>query len=238
MMKLFAFFVVLTSLGVGAAIVIGGRGPKADTRPATPLLVASPADSFVVHDAPTAAPSPDPAPGPAAPAPADSTLDATIERLRAAAAAKPDAPPPANLTITAPFPQTDPLLSGPAPAPSILAGPPAPSPPPSWTAVTSQGVRWRGARDSNGPTLVIDMGAGRAATVEVDPAFQALAPAAASARVDFLKETILENFPPGSNRFRFAGMVRWPYSVKSPCMFRLVMFLPYRGHISECMLLR
>ena len=206
MMKLFAFFVVLTSLGVGAAIVIGGRGPKADTHPAGPLLVASPADSFVVHDAPAQSAAPAPAPAPAAPAaPADSTLDATIERLRAAAAAKPDTtPPPANLTITAPFPPTDPLLSGPTPAPSILSGQPPPPPPPSWTAVTSQGVRWRGARDSNGPTLVIDMGAGRAATVEVDPAFQALSPAAASARVDFLKETILENFPPGSNRFRFA----------------------------------
>jgi hypothetical protein len=51
---------------------------------------------------------------------------------------------------------------------------------------------------------VIDMGGGRTATVHVDPAFQALAPEAANARVDFLKQTILESFPPGSTQFRFA----------------------------------
>jgi hypothetical protein len=48
------------------------------------------------------------------------------------------------------------------------------------------------------------MGGGRSATVFVDPAFQALPQEAASARVDFLKQTILENFPRGATQFRFA----------------------------------
>jgi hypothetical protein len=207
MMKVLAGLIVLAALAMGAAMVVGGRVPALDSRPMTPMTVASPADSFVIRDAPAAPALPAPAPAapvsatpdPAAP----SGLDAAIERLRAAKtddaatppAAPGDTPPP--VTVTA-----DPLLAGPNPAPSALAGPPvAPAPPPpAWNVVTSQGVRWRSAPNA----LVIDMGGGRTATVFVDPAFQALPVDAASARVDFLKQTILETFPRGSTQFRFA----------------------------------
>jgi hypothetical protein len=228
MLKIFAAFLVVAALAMGVAVVIGGRGPALDNHPAiVPLQVASPADSFVVHDAPPAAPPPAPSPVSAvpaapepdavapAPAPVPDALGTAIEKLRAT---KPDA----TVTVTAPpdttasttttpttTPQTvDPLLTGPNAVPSIPAGPPPspapapvplPPPPPTWTAVTSQGVRWRGGRDS----LVIDMGAGRAATVFVDPAFQSLRQEAANSRIDFLKQTILETFPPNSTQFRF-----------------------------------
>lgn len=183
--------------------------------PAPVALVKPPAPpaGFVVHDVPPPAPVPPPdAPG---------GLEAAIQRLRGA---KPDAPsnlPVPNLSaldlgLPAPAPPDPPplplppllpppdrLLTGPDPAPSILAGPP-PIPPPAWTIVTSQGARWRPGRDASGPMLVIDMGGGRVATVRVDPAFTALAPDAASARVDFLKQTILESFPSRASQFRFA----------------------------------
>jgi len=189
---------------MGAAMVVGGRVPALDSHPMKPINVASPADSFVIHDAPAAAPVPAPAapaPAPATPDPAaPSGLEAAIEKLRAAKtddpAPPPDTPPPATVTA-------DPLLAGPNPAPSALAGPPVappPLPPPAWSVVTSQGVRWRSAPNA----LVIDMGGGRTATVFVDPAFQALPLEAASARVDFLKQTILETFPRGASQFRFA----------------------------------
>jgi hypothetical protein len=210
MMKLFAGLIVLAALAVGVAMVVGGRVPLADRTPMTPIQVASPADSFVVHDAPAAASPPvtAPPPTPAAPDPAPGGLEAAIERLRAAktdtgATPPPAAPADAPAPALTPTPATaDPLLAGPNPAPSILAGPPITPPPPpqTWTVVTSQGVRWRGSRDS----LAIDMGGGRVATVFVDPAFQSLPLEAASARVDFLKETILENFPRSATQFRFA----------------------------------
>ena len=206
MMKLLAGLIVLAALAMGAAMVVGGRVPVLDSAPMQATQVASPADSFVIHDAPPAATLPaTPAAPPPADAPATNALDAAIDRLRAA---KPDAAPNAAPT-TAPdttpaaTPATpDPLLAGPSPAPAILAGPPAPQPPPppSWTSVTSQGARWRSSRDS----LVIDMGGGRMATVLVDPAFLSLSQQAANGRIDFLKQTILENFPPSASQFRFA----------------------------------
>jgi hypothetical protein len=248
MMKLFAGLIVLASFAIGAAIVFSS-GPKLVGGPVVPQKIASPADTFVVHDAaPPATPTPAPPaqPGgpsatPAPPSP-DAALAAAVDRLRAAAAAAPATPAPASATPTpagaatpaapspvpapaSPAPGTpvinapaasvsapqslgDTLLAGPNPAPSILSGPPPPPTPvlppkPVWTSVTTQGVRWRSIWGGAGPALVIDMGGGRTATVEVDPAFGALPPAAANDRVDYLKETILENFPPGSTRFRF-----------------------------------
>ena len=213
MMKLFAGLLILAALAMGAAMVIGGRVPVVETPPppvATKVL--SPSDTFVIHDAAPAAAIAPPASAPADPnaPPAPTGLDAAIARLRSGSAPDPSVPvPDATVTITpgspaaptaAPGSTPDPLLAGPSPAPSILAGPPAPPPPPAWTAVTSQGVRWH----SNPNSLTIDMGGGRTATVLVDPAFQALPQQAANMRVDFLKQTILENFPPGTSQFRFA----------------------------------
>jgi hypothetical protein len=208
MMKLFAGLLVLAALAMGAAMVIGGRVPMADNPPSSPATkVLSPSDTFVIHDAAPATPVAPTTPAPSDPntAPAPGALDAAIDRLRAATPSDPATPAPdATVTITpgpTAAPSTpDPLLAGPSPAPSILTGPPSPPPPPSWTAVTSQGVRWRGSPNS----LVIDMGGGRSATVFVDPAFAALPQEAANTRVEFLKQTILENFPPGSSQFRFA----------------------------------
>ena len=233
MVKLLIALLVLAAFAVGAALVIGGRVPFLDNHPvaavvspvpapapapsAALLKPPAPAAGFVVHNVPPPAPTLAPVPPPDAPG----GLEAAIQRLRAA---KPDAPtnlPVPNLSaldlgLPAPAPPDPPplplppslpppdrLLTGPDPAPSILAGPP-PAPPPAWTIVTSQGARWRPGRDAGGPMLVIDMGGGRVATVRVDPAFTALAPDAASARVDFLKQTILESFPSRASQFRFA----------------------------------
>jgi hypothetical protein len=210
MMKLFAALVALVGLGVAVAIVFGGG--RATDHPVTPLTVASPADSFIVHDAPPPAATPAPAVPPAAPgpttpdAPTQATLDAAIERLRAAGGAKPDTPAtPVTPTVTPPAATAtaDPSAAATPVAPPAPAAP-APPPPPSWTAVTAQGVRWRTGRDPAIPAVVIDMGGGRTATVFVDPAFMALPQGGANSRVDFLKQTILESFPPGSSQFRFA----------------------------------
>ncbi len=228
MMKLFAILIALAAGAGGVAMVVGGRVPIADTRTMVPLTVASPADSFVVHDAPpSAAPAAPatPAPAPAAPdASTPSALDAAIAKLRASASAPapgtpatPPAPATAPATPSPPTPAPDTSLGTPNSAPIIQAAPlipqtpppatpdetplaPPPPPPPTWSAVTSQGARWRIGRDA----LVIDMGGGRTATVHVEPAFLALSREAANARVDFLKQTILESFPPGSTQFHFA----------------------------------
>jgi hypothetical protein len=212
MMKLFAALVALAAVAVGVAMVVGGRVPVADNRTIVPMTIASPADSFVVHDAAPATPAAPPAtPAPVTPdGSTPSALDAAIARLRATSpASAPDAP--ATPPGVGPTPDTS--LAGPGSAPIIQAAPttppvvpatpaspPPPPPPPTWTSVTSQGARWRTGRD----LLVIDMGGGRTATVHVEPAFLALSPDAANARVDFLKQTILEAFPTGSTQFRFA----------------------------------
>ena len=209
MMKLLAGLIVLAALAMGAAMVVGGRVPVLDSAPMQATQVASPADSFVIHDAPPAATLPA---TPATPPPRrrGRTRDQRAGRRdRPAAGGQARRRPHPDATMTAPdttpaaTPATpDPLLAGPSPAPAILAGPPAPQPPPppSWTSVTSQGARWRSSRDS----LVIDMGGGRMATVLVDPAFLSLSQQAANGRIDFLKQTILENFPPSASQFRFA----------------------------------
>jgi hypothetical protein len=229
-------FVGLVALGAVAAVGVtvwtgGVHGP--DKGAMTPLPVASPQDSFVVHDAaPAATPTPVPTPTTATPDPAaqSSGLDAVIQRMRAAQPAKPD-----TLTVTAPAapgaasspasgppaPSATPdtalagsnpptsVLAEPNPAPSPLTGPNPPPPEPvaqapHWSNVTSQGARWRLGRDGSGPALTIDMGGGRVAQVRVLPAFQGLDQAGMNARVDYIKQTILENFPPGSASFVFA----------------------------------
>jgi hypothetical protein len=229
MIKVFVGLVALSAVAaVGVTVWTGGvHGPNGGAM--TPLPVASPQDSFVVHDAaPTSTPAPLPPPVVPAPGAAGQPtgLDAVMQRMRAAQPANPD-----TLTVTAPTAPNsvngppappaapDSTLTGPNPAPSVLAGPnPAPSPltgpnppppePPApaqhWNNVTSQGARWRIGRESSGPALTIDMGGGRVALVHVLPAFQALDQAAMNARVDYIKQTILENFPPGSASFVFA----------------------------------
>lgn len=193
MKKVFGSIMVLAVLAMGAVLVVGGRVPAFESRPAMQLAVASPADSFVVHDAPAVAPSAIPA-APvvpdAAPAATPGALDAAIERLRAAK----DAP------VVPVDPSAEPV---PVPVPVVPVVVPTPVPvvpPPVWTATTSQGARWRPGRDS----LVIDMGGGRQAVVHVDPAFLALPQDAANSRIDFLKQTILETFPGSTTQFRFA----------------------------------
>jgi hypothetical protein len=210
---------------VGVAVWTGGvQGP--DSRTITPLPVVSPQDSFVVHDAAPAAPAPAAPPATPDPAAQSSDLDAVMQRMRAAQPAKPDtltvtAPPAspgaAGSPAAAPAAAPDATLAGPNPAPSALAGPtpdasalagpPPPSLPPEparWPNMTTQGARWRLGRDGGGPMLVIDMGAGRVAQVRVLPAFQALDQAGMNSRIDYIKQTILENFPPGSVSFMFA----------------------------------
>ena len=89
MMKLLSAAVVLTSVGVGATIVYTGRSSLPGSR-APILKVASPTDTFIVHDAPPADPATplvgDPSLAPPADSAPDASLSATIDRLRAAAA--------------------------------------------------------------------------------------------------------------------------------------------------------
>ncbi len=200
--------------GAGVTVWTGGvHGPDSAMKA---LPVVSAQDSFVVHDAAPATPAPAPA-APATPDPAaqPSNLDAVMQRLRAAQPAKPDtltvtapATPGASPDATPPGPNApSPVLAGPNPTPSPLTGSPPPEPPvqaPRWTNVTSQGARWRMSRDGGGPALTIDMGAGRVAVVRVLPAFQALDQAGMNSRVDYIKQTILETFPPGSASFVFS----------------------------------
>ncbi len=211
-----------------AAIVVVAVGwvvlPRSTSRPEANLStpVASPADpnAFVVHDAPppsaplppvptapqaataqsgvaqtgaaqTATPQPD---GPATP-----DLDAAMQRLRAANA---------DSSAGAPaLPPTQPQLA--APPPVITPTPPqttpaAPPPASRWTNVTAQGGRWRMVSSATGYTIEIDLGASRVAQVHVAPAFAQLASPAMNQRVDYLKQTILQNFPPESASYTFA----------------------------------
>ena len=205
-----------------AAVVIVAVGwfvlPRNMTRPDANLstVAANPPDpnAFVVHDAPppasplppvptapqaaTTQPGPSPAATPQPDAPATPDLDAAMQRLRAANAD--------SSAVAAPSPQ--PQAAAPPP-PVIAPTPPqttpvAPPPASRWTNVTAQGGRWRMVPSATGYTIEIDLGAGRVAEVHVAPAFAQLASAAMNQRVDYLKQTILQNFPPESASYTFA----------------------------------
>lgn len=180
----------LLAIGAAAALAVvfvllptgGGKRPE-------PRILASgdPAASagFVIH--PAAPPDPG---APATPPASPGDLDAVMQRLRASAA-KPDA--------TLPQPQAATPPATPTPAPD-----PAAPPPGRWASVTGQGTRWRMARSNNGYTVSIDLGGGQTADVHVQAAFGSLDAAAVNVRVDYLRETIVQNFSRQSGTYRFA----------------------------------
>lgn len=191
---------------VGAAVLVAlvfvllpiHSGPRQEPR----LLSggdAPAATNFTIHDAGPPAPvvspgvaAPATAPAAAAAAPAaQADLDAVIQRLRNG---KPDpavAPPPPAAT--------------PDPAATAALVPPATDPAPARSgSVTSQGTRWRLARSGGGYTVSIDLGGGQIADVHVQAAFANLDPSAVNTRVDFLRDTILENFSRQSGSYTFS----------------------------------
>ena len=206
-----------------------GSGPRPE-----PRLLASgdpqSSTSFTIHDAAPPTPvtlspatPPTTAAAPNAP-PAPGDLDAVMQRLRANAAnpsaanpsaanptaanptpGSPTTPPAPDATVTATT--TAPATPGtPAPAPTDPTAVPPPNPPspPRWASVTAQGTRWRLARSSNGYVVSIDLGGGQTADVHVLPAFANLDPAAVNVRVDYLRDTILQNFSNQSGSYSFA----------------------------------
>ena len=195
-------------LAIGAALVLGlvfillpiHGGPRPE-----PRILASgdpPAStSFTIRDA--APPVPAEA-APPAPAP---DLDAVMQRLRnGGPAGSPTAdattPPMALPPVTVPTP---PSLATPPAVPAVPDAPDATeaTAPPRLTTATAQGTRWRMARTPTGYTVSIDLGGGRIADVHVLPAFGNLDPAAINVRVDYLRATILQSFPPQSGSFNF-----------------------------------
>ncbi len=60
------------------------------------------------------------------------------------------------------------------------------------------------ARAGNGYTVSIDLGGGKVADVHVLSAFANLDPAAVNVRVDYLRDTILQNFSRQSGSYSFA----------------------------------
>ncbi len=70
--------------------------------------------------------------------------------------------------------------------------------------MTGQGTRWRMARTGSGYTISIDLGGGQVADVHVLPAFANLDPAAINVRVDYLRDTIVQNFSRQSGSYSFA----------------------------------
>lgn len=161
--------------------------------------------SFTIHDAPTPiAPAAPDAATPAAPAPPSTgDLDAVMQRLRNGA--KPDATVTATTTATAPGgPGAPPTPAATTTPPDATAATPPAAPPPRWASVTAQGTRWRMARSGNGYTVSIDLGGGQVADVHVLPAFANLDPASVNVRVDYLRDTILQNFSSQSATYSFA----------------------------------
>ena len=192
-------------MAVGAAILVAivfvmlptGNGPRPEPRILT-SNDAQPTNGFVIHDAPPAT-APIPAP-PGAPAAGDaSNLDVVMQRLRAGAA-KPDA-----TAAQSPDPSAAPAVPPPAITPAV---PPPVVPPPApasqWSSVTAQGTRWRMARSADGYVVSIDLGGGQVADVRVAPAFANLDPAAVNVRVDYLRDTIIQNFTRQSGAYTFA----------------------------------
>ena len=180
--------------------------PPATTPPATALTIpATPSNSsgFTINGAPAPVTPPDTG---------DNSLDAVMQRLRSA---KPDATvtvtpgtaaAPGATTATAPAavaaaPVQAPPVSAPDAAPEPVQ--PQPLPPPRWTGMTGQGVQFRITPAPDGLVISIDLGGGHVAQVHALPAFGRLDPAAINTRVDYLKQTILENFPYGSGSYLF-----------------------------------
>ncbi len=178
------------------------RGPAGSV--AVNSASAPPPSSFVVrNNAPPAPPVDAPAPPPAAPAP--DSLDVVMQRLRSA---KPDAT--VVVTPAAPAPVPPPVPPPPV-SPPVLPVVPAPLPeapapvpaPPRWTNVSGQGVQYRVGRAGDGYVISIDLGGGQVADVHVLPAFGRLDQAAVNMRVDYLKQTILENFSSASASYSY-----------------------------------
>ncbi len=202
---------------IGAALVIAAaivflRPPPSGPRPEPRILAsgdpAAPPGGFVVHDAPPATPPAPPATPQGnqqatpqtAPAAPGGDLDAAIQRLRAA---RPSDPPAADAgDPAAPPPAVPPSL----PAPGQAASVPPPDVPaaPRWTSVTGQGTRWRMVRAGTGYTVSIDLGGGQTAEIHVQPAFANLDPQAINVRIDYLRDTIVQNFSRQSSSYTFA----------------------------------
>ena len=228
----YAFLAIAAALLVAVLFVLlpTASGPRPEPR----ILdggTGQPTTSFTIHDAgsqPVPANTPAPAsPAPAtqatAPSPPPSTddLNAIMQRLRSGGAtpAAPDATVSADTAApTAPAAppagpaNTLPVLPPVAPSAALPGTPPASPPdatpalppPPRFPTVTAQGTRWRMSRTANGYTISIDLGGGQVADVHVLPAFANLDPAAINVRVDYLRDTILQNFSRQSGTYSFA----------------------------------
>ena len=198
----YALMAIAAALAVAVVVFMlpTGGGP----RPEPKLLAAGDpqsSTSFTVRDAAPPVPvAPSPAAAPAPPArPGD--LDAVMQRLRNGAAA-PDATPAPPGPAVPPVPAPAPVAA--APDPAAAPPPNPPSPPNRWASVTSSGTRWRMARSGSGFTVSIDLGGGQVADVHVQSAFANLDPAAVNVRVDYLRDTILQNFSNHSGSYNFA----------------------------------
>jgi hypothetical protein len=194
-------------MAVGAALVIAvvfvmiPTGKVVRQEPHILTSTDAPPAGFVIHDAPPpVVATPDPSATPPNPG---ANLDTVMQRLRASAAS-PAAPTPVPVPAPAPAPDAttalQPVVVTPAPEPAPVAPPPTPQ----WTSVTAQGTRWRMARTDDGYLVSIDLGAGQVANVRVAPAFGNLDTAAVNIRVDYLRDTIKENFSVQSGNYVFA----------------------------------
>ncbi len=209
-----------TAVAVVFIMLPTGGGPRPE-----PRLLANTdpqsSTSFTIHDAlPPAPVTPN---APAAPPPTTGDLDAVMQRLRAGGANP--GTPPADATLTgqvAAAPQSAPTAPPPVTPPTATAPPATPATTPTtdpaaalppanplsptnrWASVTAQGTRWRMARASNGYLVSIDLGGGQVADIHVLPAFANLDPAAINVRVDYLRDTILQNFSNQSGSYNFA----------------------------------
>ena len=191
-------------LAVGAAFVVAvvfvmlPTGKVVRQEPRILNSTDAPPTGFVIHDAPPPAPA---TPGAAATPPAPGgSLDSVMQRLRASAA-NPAAPTPAP-AADAPATTLAPVVVTPTPqpAPAPVVAPPTPQ----WSSVTAQGTRWRMARAGDGYVVSIDLGAGQVANVRVAAAFGNLDSAAVNVRVDYLRDTIKQNFSAQSGSYVFA----------------------------------
>ncbi len=200
----------LAAVAAAALVAVAIVALPAATGPRQPPRILASADTapaagFVIHDAPPAAPVP--VPETAAPPSPPVDLDAVMQRLRAGAAS-PDGAAPVAAPVAAPMAAPG---AGPPPVPAPVAPPvaqpePPPDPPPPsprWNSVTGQGTRWKMARTGRGFTVTLDLGGGQVADVHVQPAFADLDFAAMNVRVDYLHDTILQNFSNQSDSYTF-----------------------------------
>ncbi len=196
-------------MAVAGAVVVAlvfvllpiNRGPRPDPRILTTPDAQS-STSFTIRDAPPpqAVPS-----TPAPPAAASGDLDAVMQRLRGAAAnPAPDTTAAAQTPASAAPASVPPAPASPVPAPAATDPVATAPPPPRFPTVTGQGTRWRMARTGSGYTISIDLGGGQVADVHVLPAFANLDPAAINVRVDYLRDTIVQNFSRQSGSYSFA----------------------------------